>query len=96
MFIVGMDYKSVGRIFSGLCQSGSWGCFDEFNRIRIEVISVVAMQVLSIVKALASGAKTFDFMGQIIGCNKNMGMFITMNPGCKDERCLMMHAVLIR
>jgi dynein heavy chain len=72
----GMDYKSCGRIFSGLCQSGSWGCFDEFNRIKIEVISVVAMQVLSIVKALATGVKTFDFMGQIISCNVNMGMFI--------------------
>lgn len=77
----GMDYKSVGRIFSGLVQSGAWGCFDEFNRIKIEVISVVAMQVLSIVKALAAGVKTFDFMGQNISCNKNTGLFITMNPG---------------
>mmetsp|Transcript_18885 Transcript_18885/g.22437 ORF Transcript_18885/g.22437 Transcript_18885/m.22437 type:complete len:4042 (-) Transcript_18885:161-12286(-) len=77
----GMDYKSVGRIFSGLVQSGAWGCFDEFNRIKIEVISVVAMQVLSIVKALAAGVKSFDFMGQSISCNKNTGLFITMNPG---------------
>ena len=76
-----MDYKSVGRIFSGLCQAGAWGCFDEFNRIKIEVISVVAMQVLSIVEALSRKAETFSFMGQEIRCNSNCGLFITMNPG---------------
>ena len=84
----GMDYKSVGRIFSGLVQSGAWGCFDEFNRIRIEVISVVAMQVLSIVKALAAQQKSFDFMGQWIKCNKNTGLFITMNPGYAGRTAL--------
>ena len=77
----GMDYKSVGRIFSGLVQSGSWGCFDEFNRIKIEVISVVAMQVLSIVNAMSAKAKEFTFMGQLIKCDLNCGIFITMNPG---------------
>jgi dynein heavy chain len=77
----GLDYKSVGRMFCGLCQSGGWGCFDEFNRIEIEVLSVVAMQVLSIVNAMAAKAETFDFMGQIIKCNPNCGIFITMNPG---------------
>jgi len=77
----GMDYKSVGRIFSGLVQSGSWGCFDEFNRIKIEVISVVAMQVHSILTAMSQKAESFNFMGSNIKCNLNCGIFITMNPG---------------
>lgn len=77
----GMDYKSVGRIFSGLVQSGSWGCFDEFNRIKIEVISVVAMQILSILSAMSAKSTSFYFMGSPIPCNPNCGIFITMNPG---------------
>ncbi|CAN0475480.1 unnamed protein product, partial [Laminaria digitata] len=73
----GQDYKSVGRIFSGLVQSGSWGCFDEFNRIKIEVISVVAVQVLSILNALSAGKEALMFMGNMIKCNHNCGIFIT-------------------
>ncbi|XP_026819508.1 dynein heavy chain 2, axonemal-like [Rhopalosiphum maidis] len=77
----GLDYKSMGRMFSGLAQQGAWGCFDEFNRINIEVLSVVAQQILSIYSALASQKHKFVFEGTPIRLIRTCGIFITMNPG---------------
>ncbi len=77
----GLDYQAMGRIFSGLAQCGAWGCFDEFNRIDVEVLSVVSTQIKIIQNAMMQQLPRFLFEGKDILLDPNMGIFITMNPG---------------
>ncbi|KAL0218105.1 hypothetical protein RCL1_008953 [Eukaryota sp. TZLM3-RCL] len=76
-----MNFKSLGNIFKGLSASGSWGCFDEFNRISVEVLSVVASQVKSILDAVRGKKSEFWMLDGMTRLNPTVGVFITMNPG---------------
>jgi dynein heavy chain len=81
-----MTYITMASIFMGLSQTGSWGCFDEFNRISIDVLSVVSTQVKDVLDALRIMKKnpaknTFFFQEEEIDLRLTVGFFITMNPG---------------
>lgn len=76
-----MDYKGMGGIFKGLAASGSWGCFDEFNRLVPEVLSVCSVQFKCVTDAIKAGKNRFIIQDDEINLDPTCGVFITMNPG---------------
>ena len=76
-----LDYKSMAKLFKGIASSGAWICFDEFNRITLEVLSVVAQQIIEIQVAKRLHLKEFTFEGSHIRLLETCNAFITMNPG---------------
>ena len=74
------DFVLMTKFFKGISMSGCWVCFDEFNRITLDVLSVIAHQISILLKCLKARATYCNFDGHQFNFNYNMGIFITMNP----------------
>ena len=70
----------MGKLFRGLAQGGAWVCLDEFNPIDIEVLSVIAQQLLVLRAGRIANKSHINFMGITIPLVDHH-VIITMNPG---------------
>lgn len=87
------DFQAIGRILTGICQVGAWGCFDEFNRLNEEILSSVSTQIeaieLGIKESLSTDTKsTIELVGKPVTIEDDTGIFITMNPEYKGRNTL--------
>ena len=75
------SYNTMATLFLGVINTGAWVCFDEFNRIEIEVLSVIRIQLITIYDALRAKATSIPFKGNAgVRVNHSLAIFITMNP----------------
>lgn len=73
----------IANIFRGVASTGAWACFDEFNRMEVDVLSVVAAHILTLQQAVAEGVEKFTQFtldGANVKLDKSCALFITMNP----------------
>ncbi|RLO10949.1 hypothetical protein DYB28_009555, partial [Aphanomyces astaci] len=75
-----IDYKMMAKLFCGLSQCGCWTCLDEFNRIDIEVLSVIAQQLMILRQGRLAGTTELCFEGRTI-LLQDHHVIVTMNPG---------------
>lgn len=88
-----MNFEMLGQFFCGLASTGAWACFDEFNRINIEVLSVIAMQLEVLFGEKQRYADTgvseeISFNNSDIRVDWTFSVYITMNPGYAGRTAL--------
>ncbi|CAJ1028022.1 Dynein heavy chain, N-terminal region 2/Hydrolytic ATP binding site of dynein motor region/AAA domain (dynein-related subfamily)/P-loop containing dynein motor region/P-loop containing dynein motor region D4/Microtubule-binding stalk of dynein motor/ATP-binding dynein motor region/Dynein heavy chain region D6 P-loop domain/Dynein heavy chain AAA lid domain/Dynein heavy chain C-terminal domain containing protein, putative [Leishmania lindenbergi] len=79
----GIDFKAMGRIFVGIVKCGAWGCFDEFNRLKIDQLSAISQMIQVIQQALKNREANCMLLNNEITVNANAGIFVTLNPAGK-------------
>ena len=59
----GIDFESMSKFFKGMAASGTWTCFDEFNRLQIEVLSIISQLIIVIQEAKHAKLQTITIEG---------------------------------
>lgn len=64
----------------GLATCGAWACFDNLNRMHVEILSVISEQLRTLERAISSQAQEFVLEGKTIAMNRQCFVCVTSNP----------------
>ncbi|XP_072767052.1 dynein axonemal heavy chain 7 [Anoplolepis gracilipes] len=75
-----ISYDCVTRIFKGMVSCGAWVCFENFDRLKLELLSAIAQNLMQIKQAMSSNSKTTSFEGCDLNLNVSGHVCVNIEP----------------
>ncbi|XP_048509709.1 dynein axonemal heavy chain 7-like [Athalia rosae] len=76
-----LDHICTGNILKGVASCGAWVCLDDFDKINLEVLSVVGQQMYAITRGIRTAAKRFELEGSSLRLDPACNICVTFHPG---------------
>lgn len=76
-----ISYDCVIRTFKGMITCGAWICFENFNRLKLELLSAIAQNLMQMKQAVSSNLKTVSFEDCNLNLNVSGNICININSG---------------
>ncbi|XP_011706108.1 PREDICTED: dynein heavy chain 7, axonemal-like [Wasmannia auropunctata] len=76
------SYDCVIRTFKGVIACGAWICLENFDRLRLELLSAIAQNLTQMKQAISSNSKIVSFEG----CNLNLNVSGNVCVNINSER----------
>ncbi|XP_076392739.1 dynein axonemal heavy chain 7 isoform X1 [Megachile rotundata] len=64
-----LSYNFLSQTFKGFISCGAWLCFENFNELKLEFLSRISQNLISIFHAIASNLKTIMYEGSSLNLN---------------------------
>ncbi|XP_029676723.1 dynein heavy chain 7, axonemal-like [Formica exsecta] len=64
-----ISYDCTARIFKGVVSCGAWVCFENFDRLKLELLSAIAQNLMQIKQAISSNLRTISFESYDLNLN---------------------------
>ncbi|XP_025074096.1 dynein heavy chain 7, axonemal-like [Pogonomyrmex barbatus] len=75
------SYDCAIRIFKGVISSGTWACFENFDKLRLELLSAIAQNLTQMRQAVSSNLRTVSFEGCNLNLNVSGNICVSINSG---------------
>jgi len=74
-----ISYECMIRIFKGVISCGAWICFENFNRLKLELLSSIAQNLTQMKQAISSNLKIVSFEGCSLNLNVSGNICVNIN-----------------